>query len=73
MTRIETPGGVSDPKHATVQVQAPDGTAWDVRDPALADHAGRVGRVAELDAAIEAWTLQRSTDDAGVDGADRVH
>ena len=34
------------------------------RDPALADNAGRVGRVAELDAAIEAWTLQRSTDDA---------
>jgi formyl-CoA transferase len=28
-------------------------------DPALADNAGRVARVAELDAAIEAWTLQR--------------
>ncbi len=28
-------------------------------DPALADNAGRVKRVGELDAAIEAWTLQR--------------
>lgn len=28
-------------------------------DPALADNAGRVARVAELDAAIGAWTLQR--------------
>ncbi len=28
-------------------------------DPALADNAGRVKRVAEIDAAIEAWTLQR--------------
>jgi len=28
-------------------------------DPALADNAGRVARVEELDAAIEAWTLQR--------------
>ncbi|HEU5296595.1 MAG TPA: CaiB/BaiF CoA-transferase family protein [Burkholderiaceae bacterium] len=28
-------------------------------DPALADNAGRVKRVDELDAAIEAWTLQR--------------
>jgi formyl-CoA transferase len=31
-------------------------------DPALADNAGRVQRVAELDAAIEAWTLQRASD-----------
>jgi formyl-CoA transferase len=31
-------------------------------DPALADNAGRVRRVAELDAAIEAWTLQHPTD-----------
>ena len=30
-------------------------------DPALADNAGRVRRVAELDAAIEAWTLQQPT------------
>jgi formyl-CoA transferase len=30
-------------------------------DPALADNAGRVKRVHELDAAIEAWTLQRTT------------
>ncbi len=30
-------------------------------DPALADNAGRVKRVGELDAAIEAWTRQRST------------
>jgi formyl-CoA transferase len=29
-------------------------------DPALADNAGRVARVAELDAAIGAWTAQRS-------------
>jgi len=29
-------------------------------DPALADNAGRVKRVAELDAAIEAWTHTRS-------------
>ncbi|MBD8051634.1 CaiB/BaiF CoA transferase family protein [Limnohabitans radicicola] len=28
-------------------------------DPALADNAGRVARVAELDAAIGAWTVQR--------------
>jgi len=31
--------------------------------PDLADNAGRVKRVAELDAAIEAWTLQRSVDE----------
>jgi formyl-CoA transferase len=30
-------------------------------DPALADNAGRVRRVHELDAAIEAWTLRHST------------
>ncbi|MBL8302721.1 MAG: CoA transferase, partial [Ideonella sp.] len=29
-------------------------------DPALADNAGRVRRVEEIDAAIEAWTLQRA-------------
>jgi formyl-CoA transferase len=29
-------------------------------DPQLADNAGRVGRVAELDAAIGSWTAQRS-------------
>ena len=28
-------------------------------DPALADNAGRVARVGELDTAIEAWTVQR--------------
>ena len=33
-------------------------------DPLLADNAGRVKRVEELDAAIEAWTLQRPTADA---------
>lgn len=33
------------------------------RDPALADNAGRVQRVAEIDAAIEAWTLQRGIDE----------
>ena len=30
-------------------------------DPALAGNAGRVQRVAEIDAAIEAWTLQRDS------------
>ena len=30
-------------------------------DPQLSDNAGRVKRVDELDAAIEAWTLQRAT------------
>jgi len=33
-------------------------------DPALARNDGRVARVAEIDAAIEAWTLQRSVDEA---------
>jgi formyl-CoA transferase len=33
-------------------------------DPALADNAGRVARVAEIDAAIDAWTSQRTLDDA---------
>lgn len=32
-------------------------------DTALADNAGRVKRVAEIDAAIEAWTLQRPSDE----------
>ncbi|AEG92514.1 CaiB/BaiF CoA transferase family protein [Ramlibacter tataouinensis] len=32
-------------------------------DPALADNAGRVARVAELDAAIGAWTAQRPVDE----------
>ena len=32
-------------------------------DPQLSDNAGRVKRVGELDAAIEAWTLQRATAD----------
>ena len=32
-------------------------------DPALADNAGRVQRVAELDAAIEAWTRRHTTAD----------
>ncbi len=31
-------------------------------DPGLAGNTGRVGRVAELDAAIEAWTVQRTVD-----------
>jgi formyl-CoA transferase len=34
------------------------------QDPGLADNAGRVRRVAELDAAIGAWTAARSTADA---------
>jgi formyl-CoA transferase len=32
-------------------------------DPALADNSGRVARVAELDAAIGAWTAQRTVDE----------
>jgi formyl-CoA transferase len=32
-------------------------------DPALSDNSGRVTRVAEIDAAIEAWTLQHSVDE----------
>ena len=32
-------------------------------DPALADNAGRVARVAEIDAAIGAWTAERSVDE----------
>jgi formyl-CoA transferase len=39
-------------------VERPDLAA----DPALADNAGRVARVTELDAAIGAWTAQRSVD-----------
>ena len=40
-------------------------------DPALADNAGRVLRVAEIDAAIGQWAAQRSVDDvlAALDGA----
>jgi formyl-CoA transferase len=40
-------------------------------DPTLADNTGRVARVAELDAAIGAWTAQRSVDEvlAALDGA----
>jgi formyl-CoA transferase len=42
-------------------------------DPELADNAGRVARVGELDAAIGAWTLGRSTEEAlAVLGAARV-
>ena len=42
-------------------------------DPALADNAGRVRRVHELDAAIEAWTLKRTTAEVlGVLGAAKV-
>ncbi len=33
------------------------------RDPALADNTGRVARVDELDAAISAWTAQRSVEE----------
>jgi formyl-CoA transferase len=32
-------------------------------DPALADNAGRVGRVAEIDDAIENWTAERPVDE----------
>jgi len=42
-------------------------------DPGLADNAGRVARVEELDRAIEAWTVSRSvTDVLEVLGAARV-
>jgi len=40
-------------------VERPDLAA----DPQLADNAGRVARVAELDQAIGAWTAQRSVDE----------
>jgi formyl-CoA transferase len=33
-------------------------------DPALATNAGRAARASELDAAIEAWTRERTLDDA---------
>ena len=41
------------------------------RDPALADNAGRVARVAEIDAAIGAWAAQRTVDEvlAALDAA----
>jgi formyl-CoA transferase len=41
------------------------------QDPALADNAGRVTRVAELDAAIGTWTALRTVDEvlAALDGA----
>ncbi len=42
-------------------------------DPVLADNAGRVARVVELDQAIEGWTLSRSVQDVlGLLGAARV-
>jgi formyl-CoA transferase len=42
-------------------------------DPGLADNAGRVKRVEELDAAIEAWTVQRPAEEAlAVLGAAKV-
>jgi formyl-CoA transferase len=40
-------------------------------DPALADNAGRVARVAELDAAIGAWTAQRPVSEV-LDALDRA-
>ena len=42
-------------KRLMAVIERPDLAA----DPALADNAGRVARVAELDAAIGAWTAQR--------------
>jgi formyl-CoA transferase len=33
------------------------------QDPSLADNSGRVKRVAEIDAAIEAWTLKHTVDE----------
>jgi formyl-CoA transferase len=32
-------------------------------DPALSDNTGRVARVAEIDQAIETWTLQKTVDE----------
>ena len=46
-------------KRLMAVIERPDLAA----DPALADNAGRVARVAELDAAIGAWTAQRSVAD----------
>jgi formyl-CoA transferase len=46
-------------KRLMAVIERPDLAA----DPALADNSGRVARVAELDAAIGAWTAQRSVDD----------
>ncbi|KQY89383.1 CaiB/BaiF CoA-transferase family protein [Pelomonas sp. Root1444] len=42
------------------------------RDPALADNAGRVARVAEIDAAIGSWAAQRPVDEVlqALEGAD---
>lgn len=42
------------------------------QDPALADNAGRVARVTEINAAIAAWTAQRTVDEvlAALEGAD---
>lgn len=38
-----------DPKHAALTVTAPDGAAWDIRDPALLQHmAERAGRAVQL-------------------------
>jgi len=41
------------------------------RDPALADNAGRVARVAEIDSAIGTWAAQRTVDEvlAALDAA----
>ncbi|MGA8393985.1 MAG: CoA transferase, partial [Burkholderiaceae bacterium] len=41
------------------------------RDPALADNAGRVARVAEIDSAIGTWAAQRKVDEvlAALDAA----
>jgi formyl-CoA transferase len=45
-------------KRLMTAIERPDLAA----DPRLADNAGRVERVAELDAAIGAWTAQRTVD-----------
>jgi formyl-CoA transferase len=46
-------------KRLMAVIERPDLAA----DPTLADNAGRVARVSELDAAIGAWTVQRSVDE----------
>src|SRR5205085_644850 len=46
-------------KRLMAVIERPDLAA----DPAFVDNAGRVARVAELDAAIGAWTARRSVDE----------
>jgi formyl-CoA transferase len=59
-------GGYADRGQWRQHLQAPDAEIGrdDLgQDPALADNAGRVARVAEIDAAIGAWTATRGVDE----------